>query len=214
MIRWLESRVLWGALLILGGVMFLLQNLGVFEFGDLFWALLFGLAGLFFISVFIQNQANWWALIPGFTLASIGLLIALSRLSPATADILGGLIILGGIGASFLVIYLVDRRNWWAIIPAGVLLTLAVIASLSDAIPGLETGGILFIGIGLTFVLLGMLPGQQGQLRWAWIPAGILLVMGILFMAAAGELIAYIWPLALILGGGLLILRTLFPRAR
>ena len=149
MIRWLESRILWGSLLILGGVLFLLQNLGMFELGDLFWALLLGLAGVFFLSLFLQNRANWWAIIPGFTLLSIGLLIALGRLAPSLAQVWGGSIVLGGIGLSFLVIYLLDRGNWWAIIPGGVMLTLMVIAGLGNAFTGIETGGRVFIGLGV-----------------------------------------------------------------
>lgn len=212
MTRWLESRVLWGALLILGGVMFLLQNLGIITFGDLFWAVLLGLAGVFFLSLFLQNRANWWALIPGFTLLSIAILITLSRLAPQLSDVFGGSIVLGGIGTSFLVIYLFDRRNWWAIIPAGVMLTLATITVLGEVATGIEVGGFLFLGLGLTFALVALLPTPQGQMRWAWIPAGILILMGLFIAAAAGELLGYVWPLALILVGGYLILRTLFFR--
>ena len=212
--KWLESRVLWGSLLILGGLIFLLENLGLFELGGLFWALLLALAGIFFVTMFAQNRGNWWALIPGFTLLSVALLVALDELAPSVSQWLGGSLVLGGIGLSFLAIYLVERQNWWALIPGGVMITLAVIAGLDEAMPGLGTGGIFFIGLGLTFTLLALLPGSQGQMRWAWIPAGILLVMGLLFLATAEKLAAYVWPLALILGGGYLILRTLLPRRR
>ena len=82
MFRWLGNRLFWGILLILGGVVFLLQNLGYFELGDLFWALLFGLGGLFFLSVFFPNRANWWALIPGLTLLSIAVLLVTTRFLP------------------------------------------------------------------------------------------------------------------------------------
>lgn len=212
MFKWLQSRVLWGTLLILGGIVILLQNFGYIGLGDLFWALLMGIAGVFFLSVFIQNREHWWALIPGFTLLSIAVLIASSRLAPRFANVWGGSIVLAGIGASFLVIFLLDRRNWWAIIPAGVMLTLTVIAGVSQFLPGMETGGILFLGIGLTFGVLALLPSPEGRMRWAWIPAAILLVMGLMLMAAAGEFLGYLWPLALILGGGFLILRTLTHR--
>jgi len=212
MLKQFESRFLWGGLLILAGVVFLLQNLGFISFiSDLFWALLLGAAGVFFLTVFTQNRANWWAIIPGFTLLSIAVLIVFSLLAPGLSDVWGGSLVLGGIGASFLVIYLLDRRGWWALIPAGVMLTLAVIAGVSGLLPGLETGGILFLGIGLTFALIALLPNQGGQLKWAWIPAGIMLFMGLIFVAAAGEIVGYIWPLALIFGGGYLILRTFFP---
>jgi hypothetical protein len=209
----LEWRYIWGGLLILAGVVFLLQNFGFIGIiSDLFWALLLGAAGVFFLTVFAQNRAHWWALIPGFTLLSIAFLIVSSQLVPGFSDVWGGSLVLGGIGASFLVIYLLERRSWWALIPAGVMLTLAVIAGLGSLLPGLESGGILFLGMGATFALVALLPNPQGQLKWAWIPAGILLFMGLVFVAAAGNIVVYILPLALIIGGGYLILRTFFPR--
>ena len=210
--KWLESRILWGALLIIGGVLFLLQNLNIFEFGDLFWAALFFLAGLFFVSLYRQNRANWWALIPGFTLFGVGAQIAADRLIPQIADYLGGLFVLGFAGLGFLVIYLLDRENWWAIIPGGVLLNLGVVSAIGEALPGSGTGGVFFLGLGATFALVALVPTASGSMKWAWIPAGILLVMGALILATAEKMMAYIGPAALILVGGYLILRTFVRR--
>ena len=52
--KWLESRTLWGSLLILGGVLFLLQNLGFLNLGNRFWVIVLGLGGLFFLGFFIR----------------------------------------------------------------------------------------------------------------------------------------------------------------
>jgi hypothetical protein len=206
--KWLESRILWGSLLVLGGLLFLLQNLGLLVIGNVFWIVLFGLGSLFFFSFFIQSRANWWALIPGLTLLSVTLLFVLDWFVPSFNESWGGGIILGGIGLSFFLIYLVDRANWWALIPGGVLFTLAATVGLEQYFPGMETVGIFFLGLGLTFALVAALPNPQGEMRWAWIPAGILLLMGVIFMAAAGELLMYLWPLALIVAGLILLFRS------
>lgn len=207
--KWLESRILWGSLLVVGGVVFLLQNLDILPLGDLFWSFLFALAGVFFLSIFGQNRANYWSLIPGGTLISIAILVMLNRLLPELAGTWGGAIILGGIGLSFLAIYLVERANWWALIPMGVMATLALVAGLDEAQVGIETGAIFFIGLGVTFGLVALSSGRQGDLRWAWLPAVVLLAMGVLLLATAQDLIRYAWPLALILVGGYLALRAL-----
>ncbi|MDI6694935.1 MAG: hypothetical protein QME21_07815 [Anaerolineales bacterium] len=210
--RWLESRILWGSLLILAGVLFLLQNLGLLPAGNLFWMVLIGVGGAIFLSIFIQNRTNWWALIPGLTLVSIALVIGLGVFAPRLADRWGGSLVLGGIGLSFALIYLVERQHWWAVIPFGVLFTLASMVALEQINPGLETPGVFFLGLSATFVLVALLPNPQGELRWAWIPAAILLAMGVLFIAAAEEMLAYIWPAALILAGLFLIYRTFRSR--
>lgn len=210
--KWLESRVLWGSLLILGGVLFLLQNLGILPLGDVFWVIVVGLGGLFFLSFFLQSRGNWWALIPAFTLLSITALILFNQFAPGVSGNWGGSIILGGIGLSFWAIYLVERANWWALIPGGVLLTLSATVGLEQLFPGLGTAGVFFLGMGLTFALVAALPNPQGEMRWAWIPAGILLLMGVLFMAAAGDLLKYLWPAGLILAGLYLLYRSLRSR--
>jgi hypothetical protein len=212
MFRWLESRILWGALLILAGVVFLLQNLGFFRGGDIFWAFVLGFGGIFFLSAFFPNRANWWALIPGFTLLSIALLILLEQFVPRFTQTWGGSIVLGGIAISFFAVYLVNRDNWWAVIPGGVIFTLAIVAGLDTILSGFGGGGIFFIGMGLTFALLAVLQTPQGQMKWAWIPAGVLLLMGLLITAAAEAWIGVIWPIALILVGLFFIYRTFVGR--
>lgn len=103
-------------------------------------------------------------------------------------------------------------KNWWAIIPGGVMLTLALIAGLASVLEGIETGGVFFLGLGLTFGLLSFVPTPQGRMKWALIPAAVLLVMGLLLGAAASPFLNYLWPVALILLGLYHIFRTLISR--
>ncbi|HEY5571899.1 MAG TPA: hypothetical protein VIK64_02695 [Anaerolineales bacterium] len=210
--KWITSRVFWGLLLIAGGVIFLLENLNILEVGGLFWAVLFAIAGLGFLTVFIGDRQHWWALIPGIILLAIGSLIFLDAVSPQATERLGGVIVLGGIGLAFLIVYLVNRANWWALIPAGVMFTLAAVALLEGTMSDFETGGIFFLGLGLTFLLVALLPTPDGYMRWAFIPAGVLLLIGILMTAALTQVINIVWPLALILAGLFLVLRAFRSR--
>jgi hypothetical protein len=208
------SRIVWGLLLIVGGLLFLLENLSILSISGLFWAILFVLAGLAFLSTFYSDRAAWWAIIPGVVLLGLGVFIFLDQLAPGFSDVVGGAIFLGTISLAFWLVYLANRTNWWAIIPAGVMATLALVAGLSETVPGMEVGGIFFIGMGLTFALLGVLPDHRVNLRWAFIPAGILLVFGILLTAAAVNWFNYVWPALMILGGLYLLLRTYMFRRK
>jgi hypothetical protein len=208
-------RIVGGILLIAFGVLSLLSNLGIFVGGlDLFWALLFGAGGALFLYIFLGNREQWWAIIPGFVLISIGLLIALERFTPWLGGDWGGMLVVGAIGLAFWSIYFVKREHWWAIIPGSVMLTIALIIGFSSVLEsvGIDTGGVFLLGLGVTFGLIAFLPSPQGRMRWALIPAGILLVMGLLITAAAADLLGFVGPAALILVGLYLILRVLRPR--
>jgi hypothetical protein len=209
----LESRILWGLLLIAGGILFLLDSLGIIAVGTILWPVLLGMASLAFLFILVSApRVNWWAAIPGFVLLGLTGTIALDQLMPGAAFEWGGGLFLGGIALAFWVIYLVNPEHWWAVIPGGVLLTLALVAGLSSALEGIEMGGVFFFGIGLTFALLALLPTPEGRLTWAIIRAIVLLVMGALITAAAAEVMNYIWPVALVVGGLYLLYRVFRAR--
>lgn len=209
----LASRVFWGLVLIVGGILFLLQNVGVFQGSDLFWGACLGLAGALFIGFFVGDRQQWWALIPGMILLATGSLILLTSFVPGFNDSLGGLIILGGIGLGFLFVYLANRSNWWALIPAGALITIGIVAGLDQVVSDVTLGSIFFLGLGLTFALVAIAPNPAGKMKWAWIPAAILLIMGLIVFFASENLLVYILPLGLFLGGGFLIWRSLRSRS-
>ena len=197
-----------GILLVLLGGLFLLQNFGFLGgLGAFIWAVLFGFGGLAFLVVFLANRENWWALIPGFTLLGLAGTMVLGELN--TAGGATGGFFLASIGFAFLVIYLIRREHWWAIIPAGVLLTLAVIATLSSTLPGETAGSLLFFGLATTFGALYLVPTPLDRPTWALIPAGIMAIIGLLLLISGGTMSGLIVPIALIAFGGIIVLRAL-----
>lgn len=210
--RALESRTAWGFLLVVLGVLFLVQSLGIIPSGlTSLWAAIFGIAGLAFVYVFVVDRARgWWAIIPGFTLLGLAGIMLAEMFAPSGSSPLSGAFFLGMIGLSFWVIYFDNRAFWWAIIPGGTLLTLALIAGLSGIFVGADLGAVFFFGLAATFALLSIVPTPQGNLRWALIPAVVLLILGLVVMASIspfGTYIGYLWPVALILLGLYLLLR-------
>jgi len=200
----INFRVLIGGALVLLGVLMLLQRFNIFSGAvDIFWGAIFLVGGAYFLYRFaLDMRGEWWTLIPGFALIGVGVSIVL----PGRWL---GLAFLGFLGISFLVIYLSNRQRWWAIIPGGVLITLGIVAVLADIYGARETGGIFFLGLGLTFLLVAVLASMQ----WAYIPGVILLLMGaeLGYTSMTGAL-NYVWPATLILMGLLLIFQFVRPR--
>jgi hypothetical protein len=128
-------------------------------------------------------------------------------LLPDALDEIGGAIFLGAIGLSFWAVYLTGRDRWWAIIPGGVLITLALVSALPDRLfAGADSGGVFFLGLAATFLLVALL----ADMRWAYWPAGALGVFGVfLFFGSQISLLSYLGAGALILVGIYLVLRTL-----
>ena len=201
-----DPRIVIGVLLILAGGLGFLQAFGLLrDASDVFWGLVLLAAGGVFLFLFANNFASggWWAAFPGFVLAGIGVLILL----PDALDEIGGGLFLGAIGLSFWAVYLTGRERWWAIIPGGVLFTLAVVSALPQRwIGGADSGGVFFLGLALTFLLVALL----ANMRWAYWPAGALGVFGVfLFFQSQTYLLSYVAAAALIGAGIFIILRSL-----
>jgi len=197
----LDTRLLWGLLLVAGGLLLLLQNLGYIPMNNLFGAVVLGGAGLVFLFVLVNNRQNWWAIIPGLILSYLALLIVMDEVFPSFAGNIGGPLLLAVIGVAFWIIFFLQPAYWWAIIPGGVMITLGLVAATESFFTGVETGGLFFLGLGLTFGILSMIETPTGKMKWPLIPAGILLLLGVVVSLAATSIMRFLWPVALILFG-------------
>ena len=209
--RIFTNRLTWGLLLIVAGTIFLLQNLKLIPQSPVVWGVLFGIGAVYFLIGYFSNRENWWAAIPAFVLLGLALIVFWDVLPIKNiGGDLSGAIFLSMIGLGFIAVYLRAPKQWWAIIPAGALISIAGVVALEALIkePGLvEIGGVLLLGIGVTFLLVFLLPGAGGQRGWAIWPAMSLLLFGGLITAAATDLLGVLWPVGLILAGLLVLLR-------
>lgn len=210
--RAMGSRLFWGVLLLFAGVLLLLEAFGVTAASPL-WALLFLAAGAVFLHAFLADRGSWWAAIPGFALVGLAATSAWETLAPRGYEEQGGALLLVGIGLGFLAVYLSEHARWWAVIPGGAILSVAVVAFLAPLLSGATLAGILFLGLGLTFGLLVVLPTpggrtSGGRMLWPIAPAALGVFVGALVAGGAGWGLAYLWPVALILGGLYLVFRA------
>jgi hypothetical protein len=199
MMKRLDSRVILGSLLLIGGGLALMQAMGYLEnASDLFWGGIFIALGLLFLSLLFGG--HWWSLFPGFALLAIGAVIFL----PDSAEDLGGLIFLGGISLAFWAAYATSPGDrWWALMPAGALTTLAIISVVGDRLSDQETAAIFFGGFAITFLLVRLLAGM----RWAHWPALGLGIMAVLAFLSLLDISNYVAAAALMCAGLYLLFR-------
>ncbi len=201
-----QSRLILGGALILAGILFLLQELNIL--GNAFqylWLILMAAGAAVFIWIYFTKKEQWWAIIPGLTLLGLSLSGLDSLLNFYPGSNWTGAVFLGCIGLAFWLIYLRRQDQWWAIIPGGVLLTLAAVAGLDKILDWSEV--IFFLGLAGTFALVGILPNQQDT-RWAFIPAAVLAVLGVALFAPFKSVMLLIWPVALIALGVYILFRN------
>jgi hypothetical protein len=197
-----DPRLWIGGILIFLGALTLLDNLNIISnVSDIFWGIIWGLIGLYFLYRLLADRSSWWAAFPAFTLLGL----SAAHLLPAALQGFSGLAFMGGIALAFLWVYFADTDRWWAIIPAGVMLTLGVLSTLNN-VTGVDNGGLLFLGLGLTFILVAVLPGGRSR-SWALIPGAIMLVFGAFLGTPFAGLTAYLWPAILIILGGYFVVR-------
>jgi hypothetical protein len=200
----------WAAALVVMGILLLLFNFGLFAryepTAQYLAAGVLAVGGFSALVSYFWRRDQWWRLMPGWTLLALAALVLLSVDAAVPRPYLAA-ILFAGLAMAFANLYVVNRaEHWWAIIPGGFMLVLAGVIALTVTVTRLETlGAILFVGMGLVFVLLYLLTAKRRH-WWALIPAGVLLLFGLLTYSVdngvQNALLRW-WPATLIVLGAI-----------
>lgn len=185
-----KSSLFWGVLLIGGGILALADQFGYIEhLSPTLWIFVFAAISLLgFVSYAMTGWTQWGWLFPTGVFGGLALIIALATNHVDSAAV--GSPLFFGLLLPFAAAYLTDRtRNWWALIPGGVMLFLALTTLLVDTVGGEWVGAMFLLLIGLAFLAVYL--NNQSRI-WALIVAYVFGVLSIAPMLAAfGEMAAY-----------------------
>lgn len=185
-----RASLFWGVLLIGGGLLALAGQFGYVEnLSPTLWMFVFAAVSLLgFVSYAMSGWTQWGWLFPAGVFGGLAVIIALATNNVDSAAV--GSPLFFGLLLPFAAAYLTDRtRNWWALIPGGVMLFLALTTLMVDTIGGEWVGAMFLLMIGLAFLAVYL----NNQTRtWALIVAYIFGVLSIApMLAAGGDMAAY-----------------------
>ena len=152
-------------------------------------------------------KAPWAPLIPAYVLTAIGVLVAGIELNVLRDPFIAPFV-LAVIALPFLVTFLRDRSQWWALIPTYILLAVGLMILLTE-------GGLMDDDLVPPYVLFAIaLPffvvfARNTKQWWPLIPAGILSIVGISFLIAEAA-VEYIGAIALVVVGLYIVVRQFF----
>jgi hypothetical protein len=121
-----------------------------------------------FLLIYLTDRSRWWALIPAFTLGAAAVAVFLEGVGAISDEALASVIV-GGTSLGFLSIYLVDREQWWSLIPGGIMALIAFFLLLATATEYILPLGLILLGL---LLLRGTLGGGRRRTKtWAPFPA-------------------------------------------
>lgn len=167
----------------------------------------------FLVAFVSAPRQNWWALIPSYVMLAVGMIVLLAEVDIPGTWIAAGINFM--IALPFFVVYLFSVKNWWALIPAGILGSVSLGLFFLGDEPGdrsiLWMNLIMGGGMTLTFVILWLRRAVQPT-AWAKYPA-VILALGMAAVAIFGGGLNAYWPVAIILLGGWILFDALRPKA-
>ena len=169
-----------------------------------------GFAIPFAVALIADVRQNYWAVMPLTIFSVLALGTALDNFTDSTT--LGGLAAFI-VAAPFYFVYFTQPRQWWALIPAGILSSIGCTALLVAVFPVLEhsnvTGTIAALGIAATFGTL-YLRRNSVPTEWAKYPTIVFCLIALLALIDKTGIDG--GPLVLIALGVLLLCSTMRPR--
>jgi hypothetical protein len=202
-----KQSLIWGSLLIFFGIVALVETYT--DLTDWVWVAILAAGGLVVFGVYLTDRSEGWLLIPAYVMWAIAGLIALIALEILRDEAIATFV-MAAIALPFLVVFLRDREQWWALIPAYVLLAIGVMVGLIGlgVLDDLLVPAYIMFVIGIPFLVVY---ARNTANWWALIPGGIMVFMGLAFLVAETA-IEYVGPVALILVGVWVLVRQFIRR--
>jgi hypothetical protein len=191
-----KQALVWGGLLILFGVMALVEV--YYDLGPWVWVVILAAAGLGVFGLYFSDRSETWLLIPGYALWAVAGLIALVTIGILQDEVVA-FYVLTAIAIPFLVVYLRNREQWWALIPAYVLFVVGLMVALEGMgiLNDLLIPAYVMFAIAIPFFVVY---ARNTKNWWALIPAGVLTIIGLSFLVAEAA-VQFIAPAVLIIAG-------------
>lgn len=179
--------------------------------GEWVGALFLFMIALSFLAVYLNNRTRTWALLVAYITGVLGIAPLMSTGGRDAAYF--GPIFLFAVALPFFLLYFRSAQNWWAIIPAGSITAVAIVAALAIAgwIRNADEGGyanaLLMGGVAVTFAVVWLRHAKP----WAKIVTIALAAVAVasVFFANSSQIL---WPLAIILVGIYLFYTALRPK--
>jgi hypothetical protein len=108
-----------------------------------------------FAAVWWRDRKQWWALIPAYVMLAVSGVVLIGDAGDEAGGMLVTAYVMFAIAAPFVVVYLLDRANWWALIPAGVLGIIGVGAAISALTSGDISENAIALLLALAFIGAG-----------------------------------------------------------
>jgi hypothetical protein len=197
-----KGAMVWGGLLIiLGGVLLVETLVGLSAW---VWVAALALSGLGVLGIYFTDTSQRWILIPAYALFAIAILVALITLDVLQDNFIATYV-LTVIALPFLMAFLRNQEQWWALIPTYILLAVGVMVGLigERILRDLLIPAYVLLAIAIPFFVVYVRDTKQW---WALIPGGITAIIGVSFLLAEGTF-KYVLPAIIILIGGWILVR-------
>jgi len=202
-----KQGLIWGGLLIFFGAIGLLE--AYTDLSAWAWIAILTVAGFIAFSIYLTDRSDMRRLIPAYVLWSVAVLVALITWNVLRDEAIATFV-LAAIALPFLMVYLRDRDQGWALISTYILVAVGIMVGLIGlgVLDDLLIPSYVMFAIAIPFFAVYARNPKQW---WPLIPAGITAVIGLSFLIAEAA-IEYIVPAVLILAGAGVLLRQFTRR--
>jgi len=85
-----------------------------------------------FLVAYLRRRDQWWALIPVYVLLAVGVMVPLAE-QGILSELLVPAYVMWAIAIPFFVVYVRDRKQWWALIPAAIMAVIGLSFLIAEA---------------------------------------------------------------------------------